>query len=307
MRHSLIIALVFMAAGLLPGQSSNKARPPITGVSHMTFYAHDLEKSQKFYGSWLGWTQQPAGSVRSGVRFYANHAQYIELISAPDPEPDNRLVSIGFSTSDAESMRRFLSSSGVPVPPSVTVDRDGNRSFLIHDPEGHAIGFDQQGTHAPRESRSPTPISLRIDHMGIVVHDRAAMDRFYKDLLGFRLYWQGGGDPARTEWVMMQVPDGTDWLEYILVQTPTPSRGLWGAANHFSPGVVSIAELQQALKERGWVPSAGEHTLIGADGKWELNLHDPDGTRVEFTEFKPVQKPCCSPYTGPHPSSSQRW
>jgi len=26
---------------------------------------------------------------------------------------------------------------------------------------------------------------------GVVAHDRAALDRFYKDLLGFNLYWEG--------------------------------------------------------------------------------------------------------------------
>jgi catechol 2,3-dioxygenase-like lactoylglutathione lyase family enzyme len=307
MRRLLTVVLMSMAGGLAPGQSPNQSRPPITGVSHMTLYAQDLEKSQAFYGSWLGWTQQPAGPARSGVRFYANHAQCIELISPPGQEPDNRLVSVGFSTSDAEAMRRFLAANGVAVPPSVTVDREGNRSFLIHDPEGHAMEFVQQGGRAPRESKSAAPVSLHINHVGIVVHDRAALDRFYKDLLGFRVYWQGGSDPARTEWVMMQVPDGTDWLEYILVQTATPSRGLWGAANHFSPGVVSIAELEKKLQAKGWVAAKGENTLIGKDGKWELNLHDPDGTRVEFAEFLPVEKPCCSAYTGPHPNPSQGW
>jgi len=36
-----------------------------------------------------------------------------------------------------------------------------------------------------------------------------------------------------------------------------------------------------------------------------LNVYDPDETRVEFMEFTPVQKPCCSDYTGPHPGSKQ--
>jgi hypothetical protein len=40
---------------------------------------------------------------------------------------------------------------------------------------------------------------------------------------------------------------------------------------------------------------------IGRDGKWSLDLYDPDGTRVELMEFNPVEKPCCSEYTGPHP------
>ena len=33
---------------------------------------------------------------------------------------------------------------------------------------------------------------------------------------------------------------------------------------------------------------------IGLDGKWQLNLYDPDGTRAEVMEFQPAVKPCCS-------------
>jgi hypothetical protein len=44
-----------------------------------------------------------------------------------------------------------------------------------------------------------------------------------------------------------------------------------------------------------------EKPKIGRDGKWQLNLFDPDDTRVEFMERKPTDEPCCSPYAGPHP------
>jgi len=39
----------------------------------------------------------------------------------------------------------------------------------------------------------------------------------------------------------------------------------------------------------------------------QLDLNDPDGTRVEFMEFKPVQEPCCSAYTGVQPTPSDSW
>jgi hypothetical protein len=45
----------------------------------------------------------------------------------------------------------------------------------------------------------------------------------------------------------------------------------------------------------------GEEPKMGRDGKWQLNLYDPDQTRVELMEFAPVEKPCCSEYTGSHP------
>ncbi len=31
-------------------------------------------------------------------------------------------------------------------------------------------------------------------HAGLVVNDRPAEDRFYKDVLGFHLYWRGGNE-----------------------------------------------------------------------------------------------------------------
>jgi hypothetical protein len=42
---------------------------------------------------------------------------------------------------------------------------------------------------------------------------------------------------------------------------------------------------------------------MGKDGKWQANLYDPDGTRVELMEFQPVTDPCCSPFTAPSPTN----
>jgi hypothetical protein len=72
--------------------------------------------------------------------------------------------------------------------------------------------------------------------------------------------------------------------------------------------VVSVAELQRKLEERGWTPPEGKNPqVLGVDGKMQLDLHDPDGTRIEFMEFAPVKKPCCSPYTGTQPTPSPAW
>jgi catechol 2,3-dioxygenase-like lactoylglutathione lyase family enzyme len=303
MLRSFGVLCLLLASVVSPGQS-NSARPAITGISHMTFHADDLEKSQHFYISVVGWTQVPAGA---GLRFYANHEQYIELQSSQTKGMADRLVCIGFSTSDAEAMRRFLAAHGVSVPTEVSVDGEGDRSFSVADPEGHKIEFTQQGSHAPKEGNDANPVSTHINHVGFVVRDRAAMDRFYKDILGFHLYWQGGSGPGHTDWVMMQVPNGTDWLEYMLYLPTEPSRGQLNSAIHFSPGVVSIADLQQKLKRNGWLATAPVKPLLGVDAKWQFDLNDPDGTRVEFMEFRPVKEPCCSPYTGPQPIPSTTW
>jgi len=310
MLKSVVIAV---AAAILPAlalaQPVPAPRPAITGISHVTLFSDDLAKSQQFYQGILGWDQVPSGAAGSGVRYYANHSQYVALLSPTSPGAANHLDSIAFSTPDAEAMRKYLGSVGVSVPANVTVEADGSRSFVVHDPEGNKVVFTQDGNHPPAKPASASQsVSNHIIHAGYVVHDRAVMDHFYKDLLGFHLYWQGGNPPDHVNWVMMQAPNGTDWMEYMMTPSAEPSRSQLGTANHLSPGVASVAELQKQLEARGWKFSAGRDPwTLGVDGKMQIGLRDPDGTRVEFMEFAPVKDPCCSPYTGTQPAASANW
>jgi catechol 2,3-dioxygenase-like lactoylglutathione lyase family enzyme len=85
---------------------------------------------------------------------------------------------------------------------------------------------------------------------------------------------------------MLNVPAGAD--HHIL-----------GVMNHIAFGVPDIKAAREQLIKNGWKPV--EEPKIGRGGKWQLNVYDPDETRVEFMELTPVQKPCCSEYTGLHP------
>jgi len=99
--------------------------------------------------------------------------------------------------------------------------------------------------------------------------------------------------------VDMQVPDGTDWIEYMLNVPANADHRLLGVMNHIALGVPDIHAAEKQLRANGW--HGDEQPKIGRDGKWQLNLYDPDQTRVELMEFTPAKEPCCSPYTGPHP------
>lgn len=305
---SLLLAGVSLLCGPL-GAQPDPPRPAITGLSHVTFYADDIPRSERFYTDVLGWEQEPAADDPSAVRFYANHQQYIELVPAPRPGMIDRLAGFGFVTANAESLRRYLAAHGLAVPASVTREADGSRSFLTRDPEGNRVEFTQLSQRpVPAPKDLSRRLSTHIIHAGFVAHDRAALDAFYKNLLGFHLYWEGEARPGPPDWVMMQVPNGTDWIEYMLYLPANPPRAQLASANHFSPGVVSVEELYRRLLAQGWKPTAQERPpLLGVDGKWQLDLHDPDGTRVEFMEFKPVKTPCCSAFTGPLPGPCPTW
>jgi len=80
-----------------------------------------------------------------------------------------------------------------------------------------------------------------------------------------------------------------------------PSPRTMGVVNHISLGVGDMKQAQAKLESHGWKPHGDEHSQMGKDGKWQLNLFDPDFTRIELMEFKPVEKPCCSEFQGPHP------
>ena len=229
--------------------------------------------------------------------FKVNDHQYIEMFPELTAPKMDRLSHISFETTDAEQMRAYLAGKGVKVPAKLEPMRNGNRGFNVIDPDGHDVEFVEYrpGSLHSRNFGKFLPdsrISQRIIHVGVVVKDREAADRFYRDILGFKLQWQGGMKDQDTDWVAMRVPDGTDWLEYMLnVHNPDPHQ--LGVMHHLSLGVPSIKAGYELALKRGY--KASEKPQIGRDGKWQYNLYDPNFTRVELMEPKPVQKPCCSP------------
>ena len=104
-----------------------------------------------------------------------------------------------------------------------------------------------------------------------------------------------------TDFISIQVPNGTDWIEYMLNVPANPAIASWALSTIFLwewwTSIPSLAKLSQ----RGWKPSPASHKQMGRDGKYQLNLYDPDDVRVEFMQLRPTQKPCCSPFTGPQP------
>jgi lactoylglutathione lyase len=307
----LLLASLLIASSLPAfSQSTNSAssqpitRPKIVGVAHIGLKTDDMEAARKFYTGVLGFQEPfsldkpPAeGTGLLLTYFKVNDHQYIEVFPELKDPKEDRLSHISFETTDAEQLRAYLASKGVKVPEKLEPMLDGNRGFDVNDPDSHVVEFVQlmPGSIHSRNFGKYLPdnrISQRIIHVGVVVKDKAASDHFYKDILGFKEIWHGGMKDNETDWVDMRVPDGTDWLEYML-NVHDPDVHELGVMHHFALGVPSVKAGYETAVERGYKEK--EKPQIGRDGKWQFNMYDPNLTRVELMEPKPVKKPCCSP------------
>jgi len=297
-----------LAANCLHAQVKGK-RPAITGLSHVVVLNDDLDASSKFYAGLVGWPATPALEDGDAVHYQVGAQQYIEVKKAPGPkDPVDRLDHIAFITADVKAMREYLGLNGVAVPAKVTVRKDGGSSFMVTDPEGYAIEFVQGGKFPPT---STDAVSTRLMHVGFSVRNEALESHFYIDLLGFRLYWEGwnkdeGHKDGVYDYKSLQVPDGTDWVEFMLSlgRNQQPGQPWMRDPHHFAPGVVSIEDSFVLLQKRGLADRNEPRSKpqLGRDGKMQLNLFDPNGLRVELMGFEPVQDPCCYQFTGPQPS-----
>ena len=302
-----LLALSVTAAAQMPDKPL--ARPRITGISHIAVYTSDPAATDHFYREIIGAVKMHDPENPKGVRYALSATQFIEVLPLPADAGINRLDHTAWNTDDAETLRRFLGSKSWKVPGQIEKGADGSRWFTVKDPEGNKVEFVQ-----PPENLKPlaTPLVIghHIIHVGFLVHSRAVEDTFYRDLLGFRPYWFGGMVEGKLDWVSQQSPDSHDWVEYMLTSGPsgsgipaTMSQHNLGVLDHFSIGEDSVPRAYDVLEAGNRLTGTHDpQPKIGKDGKYQFNLYDPDGTRVELMNFHASEKPCCSAFTADDPA-----
>lgn len=290
-----------------------QTRPAILGVSHIAVYTSDAAKTEHFYVHDIGLKKGDDPENSNGVRYYVNQEQFVEVLPLPADAGASRLDHLAYITRDAEGMRAYLKAKGVTVPDAVKKGSDGSAWFAVQDPEGNKVEFVQPAAKLLAVKKAETlyaltgadPIGRRIIHVGMFVRDREKEDTFYRGLLGFQPYWYGGMH-EHTDWVSQQVPDGHDWLEYMVYNgAGAPdhiTQQTLGVLNHFSLAVVNMETAVTTLWNGDRLGDAAARPQIGRDGKWQFNDYDPDMTRVEMMEFSAAGKPCCSGFTAKDPT-----
>jgi catechol 2,3-dioxygenase-like lactoylglutathione lyase family enzyme len=109
--------------------------------------------------------------------------------------------------------------------------------------------------------------------------------KFYGGILGFQEIWRGSKDGKVLSWVNLKVPEGNDYLEFMLYDKMPDLKSL-GTLHHICLEVPDIEKAKAALEAR---PAHASYThpleiRTGVNRKRQMNLYDPDGTRSELME-----------------------
>jgi catechol 2,3-dioxygenase-like lactoylglutathione lyase family enzyme len=292
----LTIAILLCSLGSLAAVPGLQ-RPHIVGVSHLALFVHDIAKSRAFYEDFLGFAEPYSLTNKDGglhlVWIKINDWQTIELF----PEKTNgsdRLNHIAIETDDADGMRCYLLAKGIVVPTNTPVGKIGNANYMVSDPDGHNVEVVQylpdswtrreQGKFLP-----DTRISGRIMHVGILVSELEPALKFYRDVLGGTETWRGSRDSKELSWVNVKLPESDDYIEFMLYnELPPPDQR--GKSHHVCLEVPDVEKARATLAARaaaiGYTKPMEVKT--GINRRRQLNLWDPDGTRIEIMETNTV-------------------
>jgi lactoylglutathione lyase len=299
-----------LAACALALSAQEVRRPKITGVAHVALYVSDVDKARTFYKNFLGYGEpfllnNPDGKL-SLTFIKINDRQYIELFPERQAGTD-RLNHISIETDNAEQMRQYLKSKGIAVPDKVGRGRIGNANFNVRDPDGHIVEIvqylpDGWSLRDKGKAMPETRISPRMLHAGIIVNALEPAMKFYRDILGFSEIWRGSSNEKVLSWVNMKVPDGDDYIEFMLYD-PLPEPTRRGGAHHICLVVPDIEKSAATLQERAAAAGYSRPLEIrtGRNRRRQLNIFDPDGTRTELMEPRTVDGQPAQSSTAPPP------
>ena len=312
LRLSIGFLGVILAVSTMARAQTAVTRPKITGISHVGYFVSNLPASLAFWHDLLGFDEsydlKKPGTDEVRIAFIKiNDHQHIELFNEAPTRPPSMMSHLCFTVDDIEEMRIYLRSKGYKVKlGDGGKTRTGDYAFEIKDPNGMLVEFVQtlpDGLEAKASGKflPETRISPRIYHLGYMVGDAQKTMDFYK-MLGFTETWRGGGNPKELSWINMKVPDGDDYVELMLYRTMSDWSS-WGGKNHISLVVPDIEKATAILKTRPGYTKPLE-IKTGVNQKRQMNMYDPDGTRVEIMEPNTITgKPTPSSTAPPPPPS----
>ena len=164
-------------------------------------------------GGWQELGHPPGDAAGLRRRVPGEYAHWVKTVPHPGPDATDRLAAIEHTTRDAAGLAqclaaRGLSGGGVAARWAVRGERPGRQ------PGGVCAG--RVGVVWRRVSASARASSHCKIHVGYLVRSCAG-DAFWRDRLGFKPFLhESENGTVGDDHVSQQVPDGTDWLEYVM-------------------------------------------------------------------------------------------
>ena len=273
-------------------------------------------KPAVFYKDLLGYEEpfslKNADGSLSLTFIKINDRQYIELFPERQPDSDrlNHISRRNRRRGGDAKVSRVRRASRYPA--TVGKGRIGNANFNITDPDGHTVEIVQylpEGWSRREQGKfmSDRRISDRMMHVGIIVNSLQPAMNFYEGVLGFEEIWRGSRDNKVLSWVNMKTPDSSDYVEFML-HDPIPEPTKRGSAHHICLVVPDMDKAAAIIKERAAATGYTRPLEIrtGTNRKRQMNLFDPDGTRVELMEPNTVDGKPTPSATAPPPKFDRR-
>jgi catechol 2,3-dioxygenase len=131
------------------------------------------------------------------------------------------------------------------------------------------------------------PIRARLSHMGLYVHDRAMMERFYTEVLGLVVTDQG---EARNGMHLTFMSASADNHHQVVLVTGRPDTSGFNPINQISFMVDSLADLRQ-VHQRALELGATDMRPVSHGNAWSIYFKDPEGNTVEAYLDTPFHVP----------------
>lgn len=288
-----LIALLLV--GMLRG-----ADLPLLGLAHVGVRVADVEKARAFYHGVLGLEEAFRAKVPDPTLFFkVNDHQFIKVTPGLAPGELVPMTHIAMYTDRIQDLRQMMMAAGLSPSSIKKSPQDGNLAFTLQNLPGQKLAFlefvqylpDSQTARALGKFLNPQAMGDHLQHAGINATDMAAARNFYVNTLGFKETWSrtNGGRVALIH-LRMPGPSG-DYVE-LSNQTGVAdlSRERAGQAAHFSFEVPEVQFTYKQSLDRIKPEDRREAPRFGFDERWQCNLFDPDGTRVEFMQPRDKSK-----------------
>jgi catechol 2,3-dioxygenase-like lactoylglutathione lyase family enzyme len=277
---------------------------PVAGLAQVTVDVQDLAKARDFYARIGGFEEafdtKKADGALDAAFFKVNDRQFIEVRQG---RPTWQTIwHFALQTKDIGRTRSWLVDHGLK-PGEIGTRADGNRSFRLEGLPGQQLSYIEFLEYEPDSLSERTHgqflgsrrMSDHLEHVGIVVTDFPAAYRFFKSF-GFRdRFMRLSNDESKDILDQLYIPGTHGAYEFVelfnFTGSPQPiTHKVAKGAVHFAFTVPDDAAAAKEIVARG-VPGKHPPPRYAWDNRYNTNIFDPDGTRVEFMQVEDPQRP----------------